>query len=334
MIAANTHRDGIRKAAILVGSLDPITADRLLDQLDAETAELVRAMAAGANQYDIEERRRILDEFRRIGPLVPEKFPAGIELDGPMTGQFAPPARSQVVDPERSGPVANGIQEQRLPFEFLREVDVDQLLRLLSGERRQTVALVLSHLSPELGGNVLAKLPAAERVEIVRRLAELNGSDPETLWEIEQSLEARLTRLREIERCRIAGPEAAAKILASCDGDVADDILENIAVEDELLAERLGRKTLAFNDIVQLSDAEIIALLRATTPLVVQAALFGANAELLERILCCLPADAAKNMQRKLKCFGPIRLSDVDAARQLLASQAMRVVRNRTRAAA
>ena len=53
----------------------------LLGRLRPEQADLVRRAAAYLDEIDANERQRILDEFRRIGPLMPERFPSGIELD-------------------------------------------------------------------------------------------------------------------------------------------------------------------------------------------------------------------------------------------------------------
>ena len=72
---------GIRKAAILVASLDQAAADLLLRQLGPERAALVRQAVTYLDDIDADERQRIIDEFRRIGPMVPGPSPAGIELD-------------------------------------------------------------------------------------------------------------------------------------------------------------------------------------------------------------------------------------------------------------
>ena len=73
---------GVRKAAILVASLDPAAADALLDRLDPARANLVRQAVMVLDEIETGERQRVLDEFRRIGPMVPDKSPPGIELDG------------------------------------------------------------------------------------------------------------------------------------------------------------------------------------------------------------------------------------------------------------
>ena len=103
------------------------------------------------------------------------------------------------------------------PFDFLREAEDEKLASLLGSERPPTVALVLSHFPPERAGEVLSRLTPALQAEIVRRLIDLENTDPETLREVERALEARWSRQFADEQRRAAGPEAIAKILAACD---------------------------------------------------------------------------------------------------------------------
>ena len=151
---------GVRKAAILVASLERSAADALLDQLEPQQADLVRQAVMALDEIETEERQRVLDEFCRIGPMLPEESPAGIELDGPaahylgQTGMSAPLIQEQT-----------GMSAPPPPFEFLSDAEHERLAHLLRGERPPTIALVLSHLPPRRAGEVLACFPPALGVE-------------------------------------------------------------------------------------------------------------------------------------------------------------------------
>jgi len=303
---------GIRKAAVFVATLDPTAADQVLDRLDPEQAKLVRQAMTTLDEINSTERRRILDEFRRVRPLVPEKCPPGIELDGLPTGQSlgVPDATQHTID-EHHFPAD---VPDAPPFDFLRDAEAERLAKLLGGERPQTVALVLSHLPPERAGGVLASLANSLQIEVVRRLVDLENTDPETLREVEQALEARLSQQFAIERERAAGPETVAKILASCDREVRGQILGNLAAHDQPLAERFGCRAIRFEDLVQFDDALLLAIFQAADPEVAHMALLGAPPAIFERLLRCMPSEEAKRLRCKLEQPGPIRLSDIDEA--------------------
>jgi flagellar motor switch protein FliG len=309
---------GIRKAAILVATLDQAAADLLLAKLGPERADLVRQAVKYLDEIDVEERQRIIDEFHRIGPMVPSSSASGIELD-------RLPARSSR---RAASTVASADGDEPPPFDFLREAEDEKLASLLCSERPPTVALVLSHLPPERAGEVLACLTPALQIEVVRRLVDLENTDPESLREIERALESRWSRQFAMECRRDAGPEAVAKILAACDPRVRGKILDNLASHDRQLAEQLGDRPLAFDDIAEFSDAALLAVYRAADPELFLLAFLGAPPALLERLLRRLPKDEAKRLRHTLDHPGPIRLSDVEEARRQIAVVAQKISRN------
>jgi hypothetical protein len=64
-----SHLPSIRKAAILVASLDVDSADLLLAQMTDEQADEVRRAVLELGEPDPSEQQAVLDEFFRIGPL-------------------------------------------------------------------------------------------------------------------------------------------------------------------------------------------------------------------------------------------------------------------------
>jgi flagellar motor switch protein FliG len=323
------HEAGIRKAAILVASLDQPAADLLLRQLGPERADLVRQAAAYLDEITPEERQRIIDEFRRIGPMVPGQSPSGIELDRLPAGQTSLSAKEQV-----GMPVLPTSGDDPPPFDFLRDAENEKLSRLLCDERPSTVALVLSNLPPERAGEVLTRLAPAAQIEVVRCLVDLDSTDPETLGEIEKALETRWLQQFAVDRRRAAGPETVARILAACDTAVRGRILGNLAAHDQSLAEQFGQRPIAFEEIAQFDDAVLMAVYRAAKPEVLQAAFLGAAPSLLDRLLRRLSRSEAKQLRSQLSHPDPIRLSDVEEARRQIAALAQQISRDRPRKAA
>ena len=337
-----TRTVGIRKAAIFVASLDRAAADLLLDQLSPERARLVRQALMAIDAIDVEERQRVVDEFRRIELLVPPQYPAGVELDGPMSWKPASPLWTEIIESAaeqaagqtflsaRQGVLSSSAHEGSEaagPFGFLHRAEEEKLAQLLTTEGPQAIALVLSHLPPQRAGAVLARFAAPLQAEVVRRLVELQNADLETLRDVEQALEARLLRLF-TERREAPGPETIKKIFDCCDGQTIGAILDNLATYDEPLAQKLGRRPLGFDDLGQFDDATLLAVFRAADPAVAQIALLGATPELAERIFRRMVPREANILRRKLKHPGPIRLSDIEEAQRQIAELADRLSRD------
>ncbi len=319
MKAANL---GLRKAAMLVASLDQAAADVILDQLGPEQARQVRRLAVELGDLDQQEQQRVIDEFFRVGPLMPDQCPPGIELDDTLVRRLA--LRPVEEENTYSEPMAVAGSRVSEPFRFLREAEADKLARLLGGERPQTIALVLSHLPPQQAGSVLARLQGALQAEVVRRLVDLEETAPEILREVEEALQSRLSQQVQMQRRRAAGLSAVANILQAADGRTGMQILDNLATHDQALAERLGPQPLAFDDLADADSRVLAALVRSADRGLLLTALIGAAPDLVKRILGEVSPAEAQRVRGQLDHPGPLRLRDVEEARRQIARLAQR----------
>lgn len=311
---------GLRKAAILVASLDMAAADTVLDELSAEQAQRVREIVMEMGDVDRAEQQRVIDEFFRVGAMIPARNPPGIELDGRMARIHVP---LHGIEPDPRPEIA---RDGGVPFRFLQETESDKLARALGGERPQTIALVLSHLPPGRAGGVLARLQPDLQVEVIRRLVDLEETDPEILREVEEALQSRMSQQVEMQRRRVAGLQAVAGILEATGGSVGMQILDNLAARDQSLAERLGPRAIDFDDLSDLDDETLQAVFDTAGSDLMIPALVGASSALISRVLAAWPAAEAVAIRRQLDFPGPLRLRDVEDARQQIAQLASRMV--------
>jgi flagellar motor switch protein FliG len=310
--------DGVRKAAILVASLDRDAADAVLELLGTDRAGQVRQAVVAMEEIPAAEQERVLNEFARMRPGNPARETSGVELAGRLAEEIGwGAANCGEREPE---------EPSGRPFVRLREAEGEKLARLLSGERPQTIALVLSHLPPRQAGGVLVRFPADLQVEIVRRLVDLEETDPAILREVEKALEIRLSRQVQMQRRRVAGLDAISGILEESASDVSLKILDNISAGDRKLARKLGPPSFDFDELEQLDGASLTAVFRAVDSACIMPALLGASPRLIERALGCLPHARSEEIRNQLGNPGPIRLSDVETARGRIAEAARRVL--------
>src|SRR5690606_62029 len=75
-------------------------------------------------------------------------------------------------------------------FNFLHDADPESLVPYLHNEHPQTIAVVASHMPQEHAARFLTALPASIQADVIRRLADLDEMDPESLRELERGLES------------------------------------------------------------------------------------------------------------------------------------------------
>ncbi len=172
---------------------------------------------------------------------------------------------------------------------------------------------------------MLARLPESLQVDVIHRLVDLEETDPEILREVEEALRSRLSQQVEMQRRRVTGLQAVAGILQATDGRVGMQILDNLASRDRALAEKLGPRQLAFNDLADLDERVLAEVFDEAGPELMLPALFGAAPGLVSRVLARMPQADARAIRHKLDHPGPIRLGDVEEARRQVARIASRL---------
>jgi flagellar motor switch protein FliG len=314
------HRT-LRKAAVLVASLEPERAEAILAQMTPAQANSLRAAVADLGPLDPAEQSEVIEEFFRIGPLVPARDVSGIELDSPhcaeLLPQSAPAPSSAALQPCKRGTAR-----------VWQDAPADALVAYLEREQSQTIALVVSRLPSRLAAEVLAGLPAERQVEVARRVVELGEADPAIVDEIERGLETWLAERNAVEQRRADGMIALGNILESANPLTREHILANLAGREPGLvppAESPPPPTIRFADIEQFDATTLRALLRGASTQILVLALAGARPEFAQRALAQLPVARSQVLARALCNLGPTRLADIEEAQQQLASLAGRL---------
>jgi flagellar motor switch protein FliG len=324
---SNTNNSGIRKVAILVSGLDQAAADRLLEEMGPRQESLVRQAMVDLGDVDPAEQQRVMREFFSSGTETATQAVGGVESNRDaahgvtidLSGGADYPESAGIAginaNPGAHNPKTAG-KTGGPPFGFLQETESHKLARVLEAERPQTIALVLSHLAPDQAAEVLARLPGAQQTDVVRRLIELEETDPEILREVERGLHARLSRQVRMQRSRAAGLPAVADILKASSPENAARLLDNLNRYDQTLVERFYALKMDFDDLTAFDNAALARIFAATEPIIWQLALIGAPPELIERFLDAFDPREADEVRRKLDSPGPVRLNDVEEARQ------------------
>jgi flagellar motor switch protein FliG len=316
----NPSPRSLRKAAILVASLDAQEADSLLRQMSPAQAQVLREQVERLGEIDAAEQSDVLEEFFRIGPLVPDEDPSGIELDAPL------PASMGAIS--CGSALCGGEAEGSLPFRILDEAPPEKLAPFLAREHPQTIAVVMSHLPADRAAEVLAYLPAELQAEVARRLVDLEETDAEVLREVERGLESWLCCEVRGERHTNAGVAALAGILSAANPRARHDILANLARHDRDLAGKLdlpAAPALSFSDLGQMDSASLSVVLHHAQPELLVLALAGAAPRFAERALELFEPDVAGALGAALCNLGPTRLGDVEEAQRQLAELAQQL---------
>jgi flagellar motor switch protein FliG len=218
----------------------------------------------------------------------------------------------------------------------LQHVDSQNLLTFIIDEHPQTIALVLSHLPPQYGAEIIAGLPADRQLAVIRRVATMGQTNPEIIQEVERGLESRMSSVMSQQFEKAGGVQSVAEILNVTDRATERGLLENLAQEDPDLVEEIRRLMFIFEDINKFSAKDVQTILKNVETSQWAVALKNASEELKEKILSNMSQRAGDMLREEMDYLGPVKLSTVEQMQQQIVDIVRRLedVGEVTRAAA
>ncbi len=302
--------DGVVKAAIVLLTLDHDVASELLKHLSAEIVEEVTRALASLGDVPPELCEKVVAEFYALRMANMNTKQGGL--------QYAKTLLKNSLESGIADQVISHIQTQvqRSPFAFLQKAESENLLTFIQDEHPQTIALIISHLAHNKASEILSGLPSEKKVEVVRRVANMEQTNPEVVAEVEAGLESRLSNMLVGSMDKVGGVPTIAEILNLVDRTTEKAILDGIESEDPDLVEQIRRLMFVFEDILKVNEKGIQAVLKEVDNEELCLALKTASDELKEKIFTNMSARASELIKEDMEYMGPVRLSDVEMAQQ------------------
>ncbi|MCE5279696.1 MAG: FliG C-terminal domain-containing protein [Planctomycetaceae bacterium] len=192
----------------------------------------------------------------------------------------------------------------------------DDLLWVLASEQTQTIAIVLSRMSPRRAAAVLAALDGPVARQVVMHLARPPAVDERTVQDVLATLTDRLNALHTPQG---QGQAVIREILTHADGASGGAVMQLVASSQPQLARNIRRDLLAFEDLGLVGDDELRDALATLDPQVLAVALRTAGQVVRSKIFHCLGSRATRDLRRQMDTLPPVRLSEVEAAQDHVA---------------
>lgn len=296
------------KVAAFLLTLEADASSNILKNInnDQEVAAIVKDISLVDNLTE-DEQLEVLSEIYDVLKIQSRIASGGLEAAQDMLiAAYGEDGASNILDK-----MANTIQ--RIPFEFLRLVDSEQIANTIQNENVQVISLVLSYLKIDKAAQVLQGLPEQIRSDCAIRLAKMDRTNPEVLGEVERILERRFAAIMAQSDVgnEVGGAEALAEILNRVDRNTEKRILEDLEIVDQDLANDIRNLMFVFEDVVKLDDKSIQRLLREVETKDLSLALKGANEEIRILFFKNMAERAAKILKDDIEMMGPVRMKDV-----------------------
>ena len=311
-MSAGLSAIGVRKSAVLLIQMGREKAAQVMTHLSENEVETISAEIARLNQVSAVESDNVLNEFHDL--MVARAHLAQGGMD------FAQQMLEQSLGPERAAEIMERLAAAavQMPFQFLHRADPAQLRSFIAEEHPQVIALVLAHLTADKASLLLSGLSSALQAQVAHRIAVMDRTSPEIVRSVEAILERKLSSmLQPTELSQVGGVDPLVNIINRSDRSTERQIVEGLEALDSELADEIKSRMFMFEDIVTLDDRSVQQVLREVNGSDLALALKGvAPGPVRNKITGNLSERAAENLLEEVELLGPVRLTQVEEARQ------------------
>ena len=301
---------GIQKAAILLIALGPEKSATVFKHLKEEEIEELTLEIANTRSVSPQLKEQVLSEFYQVYLAQQYIAEGGIGYARELLEKALGNDKAQTVISKITASL------QVRTFEFVRKTDPSQVYNFIQDEHPQTIALILSYLTPTQSAMIIGALSPEKQADVAKRIATMDRTSPDVIKEVEGVLKRKLASLVNKDYAIIGGVDAVVDILNTVDRTTEKHIMESLEIDEPELADEIRKKMFVFEDIKILDDRAIQRVLRDVENNDIAIALKGANEEVQNIIFNNLSKRLAAMIKEDMEFMGPVRMKDVEEAQQ------------------
>lgn len=309
---------GSERAAVFLMSLGEREAAEVMKHMPvAEVQKLGAAMA------------RLSKVTRGQANAVLSHFTDNVENEAPLAGR-SPTFLKKLLTSSLGEEKARTLYDRLVDggghgLESLQLMEAKEVTEIIHNEHPQVVALVLASLGPHKAAEVIGQLPVRRATDIVSRIARMDEVSESAVTELDEVLQHHFRQAGALKMTSMGGIRSAASILNQVPRDIGKQIVEELDQASAVLSQQIQDNMFVFENLIDIDDRGIQALVREITTDTLVVALKGADPALQEKIFGNMSKRAAELLKSDLEAKGPVRLTDVEAAQKDIVTTARRL---------
>ncbi len=308
---------GSEKSAILFLCLGEERGSALMQQLDTkEISQITRAISAmGEVQAEIVE-----EVMREFGQKVSSYggITGSVEAARGLLNGFLPEDRVAEILDEIQGSGTGDI------WKDVSQLDEKMLADHLRKEHNQTVAVILSKITPDAVAKVLPLLGNDRSVDLVERMVTMEELPSQAIQAIEDSLR-RDVLAKAGHNAEAEAEKKLVKVFNKLDTKLFEGLSRDLEEKIPEKIRAIKQKMFVFDDLGKLKANALARVMREVTGNNLPLALRGAEKEVREHFLGSMPARSRDMLIDEMKAMGPVKAREVKAAQSEMVEIALQL---------
>lgn len=312
------------RAAILLMSLGEADAAQILKHMGPKEVQKIGLTMSQLKNVTRTQVEEVLGDFLED---VGEQTGLGVGADSYI--------RSMLIE-ALGEDKANGLIDRILlggnttGLDTLKWMEPRAVADIIRFEHPQIQAIVLSYLDSDQSAEIIRFFDPKVRLDVMLRIAALESVQPQALQELNDILEKQFSGSSGTQTTSMGGIKVVADIMNNLDSTVEGDLMDAIKEVDESLGEEIEDLMFVFDNLADVDDKDLQALLREIKPETLTLALKGAEARVQEKIFKNMSKRAAELLRDDLEALGPVRVSEVETSQKEILGVARRLAEEGT----
>ncbi len=303
-----------QKLAGLLIMMGPENAAKLLRDFDAPEVEAIATQMAKLPMISQELQQDILREFSNVAIHAATALRGGMDYVHNVLeksiGMFKASDIMNRVSPTATTTVS--VMQQII------DMDARQLFNLVRNEQPQTIALIVSYLSPDKASEVLFQMRPDVRGQIIERLANIAPMPVEVVERLAALLAEKIGVKTTRALSQTGGVRAAAALLNAMDKNVSKSILVALEERKPELSQAIQEKMFTFDDLATLDPTTLQRIMREVDMRQLAVALKTASDSVRKALMGSISKRAAEAVLEEVNFMGPVKLRDIEAAQNTI----------------
>lgn len=210
-------------------------------------------------------------------------------------------------------------------LDTLKWMEARSVADIIRNEHPQIQAIVLAYLDADQSAEVLAHFSEKVRLDVMMRVAALDTVQPGALQELNDILEKQFSGNAGSQTKEMGGFKTAAEIVNNLDSSIGGELMDSIREIDDDMGNQIADLMFVFENLKDVDDRGIQALLREISSDVLILALKGADEALQDKIFANMSKRAAELLRDDLEAKGPVKVSEVESSQKEILTVARRM---------
>jgi len=317
--AKKAEFDPLQQSAILLMSLGEEEAAEVLKHMGPKEVQRLGHAMARLHNVTREQVEEVLGNFIEV---VRDQTSLGVGAESYIKNMLV-----QALGEDKAGSLVDRILMggNTSGLDTLKWMDSRGVADIIRFEHPQIQAIVVAYLDPDQAAEVLGYMDERVCLDIIMRIASIDTILPQALQELNDILEKQFASASTASSTTLGGIKCTADIMNFLDTSIEAQVIESIKEVDEDLAQEIEDLMFVFDNLKEVDDRGIQALLREVSSETLILALKGADEEVQDKIFGNMSKRAAELLKDDLDAKGPVKVSEVESSQKEILSIARRM---------